>query len=84
MARTSATRLVTGAAGFLGSHLVKELLARGHAVKAVIRSTPLELEHPHLEVVQGDVEDRERMIEFYQRSLAVELLVLESWTVGRV
>lgn len=31
--------LVTGAGGFLGSHLVKDLLARGHPVTAFVRRT---------------------------------------------
>lgn len=55
--------LVTGAAGFLGSHLVRGLLDDGHRVRAVIRKTPLELEHPNLEIVRGTVEDADRMME---------------------
>ena len=55
--------LVTGAAGFLGSHLVQKLLDEGYSVRAVIRRTPLELEHPRLEIVRGAVEDAERMHE---------------------
>jgi len=55
--------LVTGAAGFLGSHLVRGLLDEGHAVRALIRNTPLHLEHPNLEIVRGRVEDADRMVE---------------------
>lgn len=55
--------LVTGAAGFLGSHLVRGLLEEGYSVRAVIRNTPLELEHPNLEIVRGTVEDADRMRE---------------------
>lgn len=55
--------LVTGAAGFLGSHLVQALLDEGCSVRAVIRNTPLELEHPRLEIVRGAVEDADRMVE---------------------
>ena len=58
--------LVTGAAGFLGSNLVRALLDEGYSVRAAIRNTPLELEHPKLEVVRGEVEDAERMMEFCQ------------------
>lgn len=55
--------LVTGAAGFLGSHLVRVLLDVGYSVRAIIRNTPLKLEHPKLEIVRGQVEDAERMME---------------------
>lgn len=55
--------LVTGAAGFLGSHLVRGLLDEGYTVRALIRNTPLELDHPNLEIVRGAVEDAERMVE---------------------
>lgn len=55
--------LVTGAAGFLGSQLVRALLDQGSSVRAVIRNTPLELEHPNLEVVKGKIEDPGRMLE---------------------
>ena len=57
------TCLVTGAAGFLGSYLVRSLLDEGYRVRAVIRNTPLELEHPNLEIIRGEVEDAERMME---------------------
>jgi 3beta-hydroxy-delta5-steroid dehydrogenase/steroid delta-isomerase len=53
---------VTGAAGFLGSHLVQGLLEEGYSVRAVIRNTPLELEHPKLEIVRGEIEDADRMM----------------------
>lgn len=55
--------LVTGAAGFLGSHLVRSLLDEGYLVRAVIRNTPLDIEHAKLEIVQGEVEDAARMLE---------------------
>lgn len=55
--------LVTGAAGFLGSHLVRRLLDEGYSVRAVVRRTALPLEHPELEIVKGEMEDAERMME---------------------
>jgi 3beta-hydroxy-delta5-steroid dehydrogenase/steroid delta-isomerase len=45
--------LVTGAAGYLGRHLVAELLRRGHRVRGFDRS-PLDLHDPQLEFVRGD------------------------------
>src|SRR5579885_3650557 len=58
---------VTGAGGFIGSHLVEELLARGWQVKALVRyRSPgdwgwLEPHHdrppPHLTVVAGEIAD---------------------------
>ena len=53
-----AMRLVlTGATGFVGSHLLKRLLADGHAVRALVRSLQKASlsPDPNLELVQGDV-----------------------------
>ena len=59
--------LVTGAGGFIGSHLVEELLARDYLVKALTWYNPLggygwldslkKDEHPALEIVPGDIRD---------------------------
>src|SRR5262249_2690259 len=60
--------LVTGAAGFIGSHLTEELLRRGHRVRAFVRYTstgcrgwlddiPQDLPG-RLEVFFGDIRDR--------------------------
>ncbi|MGH8355638.1 MAG: NAD-dependent epimerase/dehydratase family protein, partial [Pseudomonas sp.] len=52
--------LVTGGAGFIGSHLVDALLARGYAVRVLDNLSSgkpgnLPLAHPHLELIEGDV-----------------------------
>lgn len=50
--------LVFGASGKIGSHVVDEALARGHAVTAVSRDPArIEKHHPRLGVEQGDILD---------------------------
>lgn len=60
-----ATVLVTGAAGFIGSHLAELLVEQGHSVRAMVRYNSRNswgwLDHSprlkHMEVVTGDVRD---------------------------
>ena len=50
---------VTGATGFIGSHLVERLIAEGYLVKALARSSsdiPL-LQSLNVDIVAGDVRD---------------------------
>ncbi len=59
------TYLVTGGGGFIGSHIVDELLARGHAVKVLDNfSTGRRQNIAHLvddiELVEGDIRSYER------------------------
>ena len=56
--------LVTGAEGFIGSHLVEALLERGDKVRALVQYNSFgstgwlrQVKHPALEVVFGDVRD---------------------------
>ena len=60
--------LVTGANGFLGSHLVYELIARGYAVRALVRSatncptiSPLLTEKKSIEFWKGDLTQPDTM-----------------------
>ena len=52
---SNGTVLVTGASGFLGQHLLNELMARGRHVRALVRTPSLALEKAGVEVVLGDV-----------------------------
>lgn len=51
--------LVTGATGFIGSHLVDEILRRGFGVRALVRRTSdtRVLETRRVEIVSGDYQD---------------------------
>ncbi|MDB6144967.1 MAG: NAD-dependent dehydratase [Pseudomonas sp.] len=54
--------LVTGGAGFIGSHLVDALLAKGYAVRVLDdlstgKRSNLLMDNPRLELIEGDVAD---------------------------
>lgn len=65
--------LVTGGAGFIGSHLVERLLADGHDVLVVdnLRSGRLlnlgdAVSHPRFRFVQADIRDAETLVPLFQ------------------
>ncbi len=53
------TTLVTGATGFLGSHVARQLVAAGHSVRVLVRSTSnlQALDGLNAERVVGDLQD---------------------------
>jgi NADH dehydrogenase len=46
---------LTGATGFVGSHMLNRLLERGHTVRALVRSISEQQKRPGVEFVAGDV-----------------------------
>lgn len=68
MARRCRRVLITGGAGFIGSHLADALLARGHVVRALDCLSPQvhgpspqrpDYLDPRVELIRGDVRERE-------------------------
>jgi UDP-glucose 4-epimerase len=57
---------LTGAGGYIGLHILRELLEHGHQVTAVVRS-PGKLgpfaRHPQLKIVEADLEDETRIVQ---------------------
>lgn len=54
--------LVTGGGGFLGQYIVKKLIGRGDFVRILARGSYRELSELNVEVIQGDIRDREVVI----------------------
>lgn len=79
--------LVTGAAGFLGRNIVRHLLDQGYIVRALINRMPLVIEHERLEIVTGDIRDREAMVEVLKGvetvfHTAAQIALLGGWFVS--
>ncbi|MCJ7807976.1 MAG: SDR family NAD(P)-dependent oxidoreductase, partial [Dehalococcoidia bacterium] len=56
--------LVTGATGFIGSHIVERLLEQGHEVRALARKTSnlSHLKSTDADIVFGDIEDYDSLV----------------------
>lgn len=71
----SSTYLITGGAGFIGSHLAKSLLADGHAVHVIddlstgsLKNLQPILDHPRFTLVIDTIMNRERMAGLIDRA----------------
>ncbi len=55
--------LITGATGFIGSHIVKSLIAKGHKVRALVRksSDTSGIKGPGVDLALGDITDPESL-----------------------
>lgn len=76
--------LITGAAGFAGSHLVRTALGRGHDVVAAVRSRARAAalqESKRLRVVEADLEDGQAMRRIAQEA-SPDLTVHLAWSIG--
>ncbi|MBS1628215.1 MAG: NAD-dependent epimerase/dehydratase family protein [Bacteroidetes bacterium] len=49
--------LVTGGSGLVGSHLIKQLVANGHTIKALYHSTEPSFTHQNVQWVKGNILD---------------------------
>jgi UDP-glucose 4-epimerase len=71
----SSTYLITGGAGFIGSHLAESLLADGHTVLVIddlstgsLKNLQSILDHPRFTMVSDTIMNRERMAELIDRA----------------
>lgn len=74
--------LMTGASGFIGSHLVKFLLARDYAVIGLTRQKKLREEHPDFHWINNLEELKNHQID-YVINLAGESIGQGRWTAAR-
>jgi UDP-glucose 4-epimerase len=78
MQKSPDTVMVTGAAGFVGSHLVERLLGMGRTVHgldiaplAEARNLAAVRDHPRFHYLQGDIRDRATIEAFFRPEAAV-------------
>lgn len=68
---------LTGATGFVGSYILKELINAGHSVRCLMRDTqePLSIEHESIEKVKGDITKQKSLVGLFRGCDAVINLV---------
>ncbi len=75
--------IVTGGAGFIGSHLVDLLLSKGHQVRVLDNFStgrPQNLAHhkdnPNLELIQVDIKDYDKVEAYFKKVAGYSILLL--------
>jgi dihydroflavonol-4-reductase len=58
--------VVTGASGHIGANIVRELLAQGYQVRALVHSSKTALENLDVETVEGDITDYESLLRAFR------------------
>lgn len=71
---------VIGATGFVGSHVVKELISRGYDVKAIVRDSSKVEKNDHVQALSVDVSDVDALSEALQGSDAVVSAFNAGWS----
>lgn len=59
--------LILGATGFVGSHLLKRLLRKGHVIRILTRDPlKIKIKSKRLEVIQGDLNNKKSILNLFQ------------------
>ena len=70
--------LVTGASGLLGGNVVRNLLSKGAQVRVLVRNPAQKNIPPEVEIISGDLCDKEALDRFFAVPEDTELLVIHA------
>ena len=77
--------LVLGASGFIGSAVVKALLAKDHVVTVIQHRTPVGISHPNLAIIQSSLKDCLPVLERQKPDVIIHLARISGgrYAIGR-